>query len=324
MYTRSRVFSRFSHTVISSHINKKCPQKIRVDFQKTHKSMANKQSSKRKRKENDDVTELADVVSALRDRLDAHEDRAQAQEEELQNLKKALRQREVSQQRLGKRVADLEEQMEEKEEELKKKEEEVKELKRRAMPSPLWKILTDVQYREIFETCILPQLEELEFRVFREVNRESRDAIRRSGRELEDTFEVEFWDYETRTFVEMTMMIEGEDGQCHFCSEAAETGNLALLRWFREEKMFEWDDMTINAAARYGHLHVVKYCMKQKCPIDAGACECAAGSGNLDILKYLHENGAPWDSLTCRFAAKNNHIECLNYAKENGCPQDDT
>jgi len=286
--------------------------------------MANKQSSKRKRKENDDVTELADVVNALRDRLDAHEDRAQAQEEELQNLKKALRQREVSQQRMGKRVADLEEQMEEKENELKKKEEELKELKRRVMPSPLWKILTDVQYRDIFETCILPKLYDLEFRVFREVNRESRDAIRRSGRELKDTFEVAFWDDDTRTYEKETKKIVGEDGQCHFCSEAAETGNLALLRWFREEKMFEWDKVTINTAADNGYLHIVKYCMKQKCPINESACAFAAENGHLDVLTYLHENGAPWDSLTCRFAAKNNHMECLNYAKENGCPQDDT
>ena len=286
--------------------------------------MANKQSSKRKRKENDDVTELADVVSALRDRLDAHEDRAQAQEEELQNLKKALRQREVSQQRMGKRVADLEEQMEEKENELKKKEEELKELKRRVMPSPLWKILTDVQYRDIFETCILPKLYDLEFRVFREVNRESRDAIRRSGRELKDTFEVAFWDDDTRTYEKETKKIVGEDGQCHFCSEAAEIGNLALLRWLREEKMFEWDKVTINTAADNGYLHIVKYCMKQKCPINESACAFAAENGHLDVLTYLHENGAPWDSLTCRFAAKNNHMECLNYAKENGCPQDDT
>ena len=279
--------------------------------------MASNESSRRKREENDDVTKLADVVNALRDRLDQQEVRARAQEEELRNLKSLKR-------ALEQRMADLEERMEEKEEEWKEKENELKELKRRVMPSPLWKILTDVQYRDIFETCILPKLYDLEFRVFREVNRESRDAIRRSGRELKDTFEVAFWDDDTRTYEKETKKIVGEDGQCHFCSEAAETGNLALLRWFREEKMFEWDKVTINTAADNGYLHIVKYCMKQKCPINESACAFAAENGHLDVLTYLHENGAPWDSLTCRFAAKNNHMECLNYAKENGCPQDDT
>ena len=284
--------------------------------------MANNNWSKRKREDKDGGTKLADVVNALRDRLDEQEVRARAQEDrfrkqdgELQNLKRALRQREISQQRLGKRVADLEEQMEEKEEEL-------KELKRKVTPLPLWKILTDVQYRDIFETCIVPKLSELEFRVFREVNRESRDTIRRSGRELQDTFIGRLWDEDFRTYEEETRKIEGKHGQCHFCYKAAATGNLALLRWLREEKMFEWDDSAINIAAANDDLHIVKYCMKQNCPFNVLLCAFAAVDGRLDILKYLHENAAPWDWKTCHFAADNNHIECLNYAKENGCPQD--
>jgi len=284
--------------------------------------MANIDFSKRKREDKDVETKLADVVNALRDRLDEQEVRARAQEDrfrkqdgELQNLKRALRQREISQQRLGKRVADLEEQMEEKEEEL-------KELKRKVTPLPLWKILTDVQYRDIFETCIVPKLWELEFRVFREVNRESRDAIRRSGRELKDTFIVKVRDEGARTYEEVTTKIEGKHGQYYLGAQAARTGNLALLRWLREEKMFEWDGLAINIAAEIGHLHIVKYCMRHVSPINELPCALAAENGHLDILKYLHENGAPWDWRVCRIAAQNNHIDCLNYAKENGCSQD--
>lgn len=294
---------------MSSHTKKKYAHK-----QPNTKSMANNELFKRKREDEDGETKLADVMNAFRDRLDLHEVRARAQEEELQNLKSLKR-------ALEQRVAGLEERMEEKDEELKKKEEELKELKRRVMPTPLWKILTDVQYRDIFETCILPKLYDLEFRVFREVNRESRDAIRRSGWKLRETYEVNVWDEDTRTDKKVTEKIEGEDGQYYFCCQAVVNGNLALLRWFREEKMFEWDEVTINAAANDGYLHIVKYCMKKKCPIDGLACALAAENGHLDILKYLHENDAPWDSRTCRFAAKNNHIDCLNYAKENGCPQ---
>ena len=279
--------------------------------------MANNDWSKRKREDEDGETKLADVMNAFRDRLDSHEVRARAQEdrfrkqdEELQNLKSLKRS-------LEQRVAGLEERMEEKEDEL-------KELKRKVTPLPLWKILTDVQYRDIFETCIVPKLSELEFRVFREVNRESRDAIRRSGRELQDTFIGRLWDEDFRTYEEETRKIEGKHGQCHFCYKAAATGNLALLRWLREEKMFEWDEATINKAAEIGHLHIVKYCMRHDSPINVLVCALAAENGHLDVLKYLHENGAPWDWRTCRFAAQNNHIECLNYAKENGCPHDDT
>ena len=71
---------------------------------------------------------------------------------------------------------------------MRKKDEELKEVKeelRNLSPStPLWKIVTDKQYKDIFETHILKKLDELSFRVFREVNTESRDACRRSGRKL--------------------------------------------------------------------------------------------------------------------------------------------
>jgi len=177
-----------------------------------------------------------------------------------------------------------------------------------------------VQYRYIFEKHILKKLDELDFRVFREVNTESRDAIRRSKRKLMETFEVYLWSGNPPVKTAETRKLTGKEAQYHFCSDAAHSGNLALLRWLREEKKFNWDVMTINAAAHFGHLHIAKYCIEHKCPINNLACANAAQYGHLDILKYLHENGAPWDSWTCFFARKNNHLECLNYAKENGCP----
>ena len=76
---------------------------------------------------------------------------------------------------------------------MRKKEEELKELREELVkyaPTPLWKVVTEKQYEDIFETHILSELDELSFRVFREVNTESRDACRRSGRKLRETFEL--------------------------------------------------------------------------------------------------------------------------------------
>ena len=211
----------------------------------------------------------------------------------------------------------LEAQMRKKDEELKELREELRNL---SPPTPLWKIVTDKQYKDIFETHILKKLDELSFRVFREVNTESRDACRRSGRKMKETLKVatEVWSRYPTVSVKMTRKLKGKEAQHRFCSEAARTGNLALVRWLREVKKFDWNELTINAAA--GHLHIVTYCMEQSCPRSRLACALAAEFGHLDILKYLHENGAPWDSWTCYFARENNHLECLNYAKENGCP----
>ncbi|CAL6345007.1 PREDICTED: similar to predicted protein [Bathycoccus prasinos] len=216
------------------------------------------------------------------------------------------------------RVTELEERVKEMEEEMR----EVKEELRNLSPTPLWKVVTDKQYKDIFETHILSKLDDLSFRVFREVNTESRDACRRSGRKLRETFGLTTYSGNPPVTKKTTIKIEGKEAQRYFCSEAARMGNLALVRWLREVKKFDWNELTINEAAENGHLHIVTYCTEQKCPRGSLPCACAAKSGHLDILKYLHENGAPWNLWTCTFARKNNHLECLNYAKENGCQND--
>ncbi|CAL6286155.1 unnamed protein product [Bathycoccus prasinos] len=209
---------------------------------------------------------------------------------------------------------------------MRKKEEELEELKEElrnlSPPTPLWKIVIDKQYKDIFETHILWKLDELSFRVFREVNTESRDACRRSKRKLQETFEVTTYRGNPPVKKKETRKLEGKEAHYHFCGQAARTGNLALVRWLREVKKFDWNELTINAAATNGHLHIVTYCMEQKCPRSKLACAYAAKSGHLDILKYLHENGAAWNSWTCYFARKYNRPECLLYALENGCQND--
>ena len=87
--------------------------------------------------------------------------------------------------------------------------------------------------RDIFEKHMLDELDELSFRVFREVNTESRDAIRRSKRKLLETFEVNICVGDVET-VE-TEKLEGKQMQYHFCSKAADSGNLVDLL-FRSQK----------------------------------------------------------------------------------------
>jgi DNA-binding transcriptional MerR regulator len=223
------------------------------------------------------------------------------------------------------RVTELEERVKEMEEELREKEEELREVKeelRNLSPTPLWKVVTDKQYKDIFETHILSKLEELSFRVFREVNTESRDACRRSGRKLRETFGLTTYSGNPPVAKKTTRKLGGKEAQYFFCNRAACMGNLALVRWLREVKKFDWNEWTINRAAENGHLHIVTYCMEQKCPRGSLTCAYAAAYGHLDILKYLHENGAPWSSWTCYYARENNHLECLVYALDNGCQND--
>ena len=113
------------------------------------------------------------------------------------------------------------------EEDLSKANEKMRELKRKCEeleglkiePFPRWKVVTDKQYKDIFETHILSKLDELDFRVFREVNTESRDACRRSGRKLQETFELTTYSGNPPVAKEETRKIEGKEAQYYFCSE---------------------------------------------------------------------------------------------------------
>ena len=65
---------------------------------------------------------------------------------------------------------------------------------------------------------------------------------------------------------------ESEDGrvmdQAWFCEQVAATNKLELLKWAREVKHCEWDEWTINQAARKGNLEMLKYCFSNGCPCD--------------------------------------------------------
>ena len=93
--------------------------------------------------------------------------------------------------------------------------------------------------------------------------------------------------------------------ETYFCSRVAHTNKLELLKWAREEKKCEWDEGTINMAAKQDNMEMVKYCVANECPIDEWACANAAENGHLEVLKYLREEAkAPWDSGTADWAAK--------------------
>ena len=50
----------------------------------------------------------------------------------------------------------------------------------------------------------------------------------------------------------------------------------------------------------------------------------AAKGGHLEVLKWARANGCPWgNEKTCTFAAKGGHLAVLKWARENGCPWDE-
>ena len=185
-------------------------------------------------------------------------------------------------------------------------------------------LLFTEQWREIFETHILPKLENgNELKFLKMAFKNARDAVERSKIEVEDEFNIsEFTSISQLEFAwDNWHWGVGRSGtQEWFCWKVAEMNKLEYLVWLREVKNCDWDRWTIYVASRQGNLAMVKYCVDNGCPMNEDACAVAARVGHLHVLKYFHEFNCPWSSRACYFAHKYNHVDCLNYLIEQKCP----
>ena len=108
--------------------------------------------------------------------------------------------------------------------------------------------------------------------------------------------------------------------QAWFCAEVAGTNKLEFLKWAREVKHCEWNEMTITAAAHKGNLEMLKYCFSNDCPYDEKeACKHAAIEGHLDCLRFLFDKVKPsreTEEEAAIQAAGNGHTDILKYCVE--------
>ena len=85
-------------------------------------------------------------------------------------------------------------------------------------------------------------------------------------------------------------------------------------------KHCEWDEWTINEAARKGNLEILKYCFDNGCPYDEEkACRSAADEGHLDCVRFLFDKVKPsreTEEEAAVEAACNGHVEILKYFVE--------
>ena len=155
----------------------------------------------------------------------------------------------------------------------------------------LWRFVTE--HPDIFDNHIVTKLDGNDVKFFYDVNSESRAAIKRSGVQLRNAFEI--GDFDTKSTISWALEKCSEKKE-RFCTKMARNGNVELLQFLHEKG----------------------------CPWDARTCSYAAKNGHLECLKYAHENGCPWDEDTCSYAAEHGRLDCLEYARENGCPSENS
>ena len=100
-------------------------------------------------------------------------------------------------------------------------------------------------------------------------------------------------------------------------------GRVALVKWALAEGFPRPDRFGVTVAheaAQHGNLELMRWlCGEGGFAMDEEVMWNAAISGNLEILQWLRGEGCPWDRMTCYYAVDYGRVEVLRWARENGC-----
>ena len=213
----------------------------------------------------------------------------------------------------------------EKEEAIERAREEVERLK--LGPTAIWTGLV-LHHKDVFVSHVLPKLNETDRWFFSQANTESWDLLEYAG---VNVFE-QGWSIDKCSSISTLELAWNNTNwgkkckkgvmrdQAWFCLEVVATNKLEFLKWVREVKKCDWDEETINVAARIGNLEMLKYCFANDCPCDEEkSCDQAAASGHLDCLRFLFDKLKPSrevERVATMEAAACGQLDILKYCIE--------
>jgi len=205
-------------------------------------------------------------------------------------------------------------------------------------PTKLWTGLM-LHHKDIFVSHVLPKLNRTDRAFFANVNTESFYLLKyaRVVKKSEMCFAV----HECSSIATLEMLLDNLEhlwgnakdlqgviieskgnakDHAWFCSQVVNTNKLEFLKWAREEKKLEWDEMTFYMAADAGNLEMLKYCFANDCPCDKRAAYIQSTmSGNLGCVRFLFDKLKPsreTEAEGARAAAELGHLDILKYFVE--------
>jgi len=194
-------------------------------------------------------------------------------------------------------------------------------------PTPLWTGLV-LHHKDIFVSHVLPKLNRTDRFFFKKVNRESWGVLAYAGVNVSklnwgiyecSSISTLEWAWNYTRWGEKSKSGRVMD-QAWFCEQVAGTNKLEFLKWAREVKHCEWDEVTIDEAADKGNLEMLKYCISNGCPCDKKeSCIQAACAGHLDCLRLLFDKVKPsrgTEKEVVIQATCGGHVEILKYFVE--------
>ena len=153
----------------------------------------------------------------------------------------------------------------------------------------------------------------------RAVSKDMRDAVDATGREIKKLSNLEAAELGDVSLLKDRHSRGLLDEEYLLCAAAARNGDLEELKALRADK-WPWNWRTCAYTAWGGNLDILKWARANGCPWDEDTCAFAAKGGHLEVLKWARENGCPWDERTCAYATQGGHLEVLKWARENSCP----
>ena len=194
-------------------------------------------------------------------------------------------------------------------------------------PTKIWTGLV-LHHKDIFVSHVLPKLNEMDRCFFAMANRESWGVLAYAGVNVSklnwgiyecSSISTLEWAWNYTRWGEKSKSGRVMD-QAWFCEQVAGTNKLEFLKWAREVKHCEWDEVTIDEAADKGNLEMLKYCISNGCPCDKKeSCIQAACAGHLDCLRLLFEKVKPsrgTEKEVVIQATCGGHVEILKYFVE--------
>ena len=193
-------------------------------------------------------------------------------------------------------------------------------------PTKIWTGLV-LHHKDVFVSHVLSKLDETDRFFFSKVNRESRGVLEYAGVDVSklrwgvhecSSISTLEWKWNNMSWGKKKKRGRVLD-QAWFCWQVAATNKLEFLKWAREVKHCEWNEWTINKAARKGCLEMLKYCFSNGCPCDEEESFQAAYGGHLDCLRFLFTKVNPsreTEKHAAIQAAGGGHLEILKYSVE--------
>lgn len=95
------------------------------------------------------------------------------------------------------------------------------------------------------------------------------------------------------------------------------TGNLDGIKWLREIG-YSWNIVTLEFSVIAGHLHVIRWAIRDGCPCGPSIVKHALRQRKTDVLEVMLQCGIPWYKCVSKIADRCKDLKTRKWLREHG------